>query len=235
MNNINESHSKIPEYPINYELYPLSKNAKFYEIELDAGDYLLIPKYWSHWIKSDPNTIAFSYLINDLIEMKNLENELINAMFSSEFYKGTLNINFSQNNFINDNLSNNFNLLLSETIDVSPVKKNRTFKKRIKNIKLLEILNLLKLNPHLYSYIGMNEIDDNNFYRNIFNFCNINNDVILDYRTFVWMNFDKSVDSGLHYDKYDSILYVVTGKKTVLLSSPYNIKFLYIEPMFMVE
>ena len=33
MNNINESHSKIQEYPINFEKFPLAKKAKFYEIE----------------------------------------------------------------------------------------------------------------------------------------------------------------------------------------------------------
>lgn len=235
MNNTFINHSIISEYPINYEKYPLARNAKFYEIELNVGDYLLIPKYWSHWIYSEPNTVAFSYIISDIFEIKNINNQLMNSMFSSEFYKDTLNVNFNLDEFKNNNLKNDFNLLLSETIDVSPVIKNKTFKKRINNLKFFDIKNLLLKNPNLYSYIGMNEIEDDSLYRKIPNFGNIYNEVFLNYRTFIWMNFDKPVNSGLHYDNIDSILHVVSGKKKVLLSSPYNLKFLYIEKMNMVE
>ena len=70
--------------------------------------------------------------------------------------------------------------------------------------------------------------DSNNLF-DIPNFDNIINDRSFTYIPRLWFNFDKCVDSGLHYDKQDSILYVLTGRKKVLLSHPQFLQYIYLD------
>ena len=50
----------------------------------------------------------------------------------------------------------------------------------------------------------------------------------------LWINLDKRVNSGLHYDGTNRVLYVVEGSKKVILAHPSQKKNLYIENMFRV-
>ena len=50
----------------------------------------------------------------------------------------------------------------------------------------------------------------------------------------IWISLDKKVNSGLHYDSTNRVLYVVEGSKKVILVHPNQGKNLYLENMFRV-
>ena len=228
------SHSLIDKYPINYEKFPNSRNVKFYEIELNAGDFLVIPKRWLHWVDSEPNTIAISYLIHDIKKVFS-NDEIISSILDSQFYKGNIKVDFDFNKFISEKYNERFEVFISEDMDLSPVIKDNKFKEKINDVKLKNIISYINNNKHLYFYIGMNNIErDDPFYK-IPNFDDLDYHSCFQYRTFLWINFNKSINSGLHYDSKDNILHVLHGKKRVLLSSPYNIPFLYIIPFNIIK
>jgi hypothetical protein len=120
-------------------------------------------------------------------------------------------------------------------MDVCPViKPSGNNNKIMFKAKLRDILNDKTL-INKYLYIGQQDItiydETNDFYNlfNIPNFDNIVNDMSFTYTPRLWFNFDKPVDSGLHYDKIDSILYVLTGRKKVLLSHPQFLQYIYLD------
>ena len=235
MNGFLKSHSIINEYPINYNIFPFSKKVKFYEIELNAGEFLVIPKLWLHWIESEADTVAFSFLISEITYY--FDCNIINSISkNSIFYKGKHIIDFHLDKFLDNNIDNFYNLYLSKNKDVSPVYKlNSKIKSRIHNIQLKNVLNIFKKQPNIFAYIGMNEVDKENSFYKIPNFDNINFDNILKYKTFLWMNLKNKINSGLHFDLDHSILFVVHGKKKVLLTNPCNKKFLYITPLNKID
>jgi hypothetical protein len=247
------NHSLIDSYPIDYNKFPLAKNYKYVEIILEPGDYLLIPKGWSHWIFSEPGTIAISYSINNNILGineknkvnkgtfgtfgENKDNIIFDSITKSLAHTGTFKCNYNLNykDFIYSSLNYNFKFICSDTMDVCPViKPSGNNNKIMFKAKLRDILNDKTL-INKYLYIGQQDItiydETNDFYNlfNIPNFDNIVNDMSFTYTPRLWFNFDKPVDSGLHYDKIDSILYVLTGRKKVLLSHPQFLQYIYLD------
>ena len=67
------------------------------------------------------------------------------------------------------------------------------------------------------------------------NFDNIVNDDTFFYTSRAWFNFHKPVDSGLHCDGNDNILYVLTGKKKVLLAHPEYNQYAYISELPIIK
>lgn len=248
------NHSLINSFPIDYNKFPLAKNYNYVEIILNPGDYLLIPKEWSHWIFSEPGTIAISYSINNILGKheknkvnkctagakgtfgENKDNIIFNSITKNLAHTGTYKCNYNLNykDFIYSSLNYDFKFICSDTMDVCPVIKPSGNNNKITfKAKLRDILND-KTYINKYLYIGQQNIDvydeTNDFYNlfNIPNFDNIVNDVSFTYTPRLWFNFDKPVDSGLHYDKIDSILYVLTGRKKVLLSHPQFLQYIYL-------
>jgi hypothetical protein len=260
------NHSLIDSFPIDYNKFPLATNYKYVEIILNPGDYLLIPNHWSHWVFSEPYTIAISYSINNerLYEDEknkvnnctlgtfgvNKDNIIFDSIAKNLAHTGTYKSNFNINykDFIYSTLNYNFKFICSDTTDVCPaIKPNMNNNKISFNAKLEDVIND-KTMINKYLYIGQHHIttpdittpdittpdDVNNYFYNLFdipNFDNIINDVSFSYTPRLWFNFDKPIDSGLHYDKADTILYVLTGKKKVLLSHPQFLQYIYLDKL----
>ena len=274
---IQGNHSLIDSFPIDYNKFPKATNYKYVEVILNPGDYLLIPNHWSHWIFSEPYTIAINYNINSNClsphEKKRVNNCTLGAIGENKdniifdsiaknlahagTYKSNYNINYKD--FIYSSLNYNFNFICSDTTDVCPVMKPHVNNNKIAfSAKLEDVLND-KFFFNKYLYIGQQNIsiydlkkapttikdttikdttikdttinganDSNNLF-DIPNFDNIINDISFTYIPRLWFNFDKRVDSGLHYDKQDSILYVLTGRKKVLLSHPQFLQYIYLD------
>lgn len=225
---MNDSHSKISEFPINYEQFPLAKNCVMHKVELYSGQYITIPSLWFHWVITEPNTLAISYRIS-LISFDNDDDIYTSFSQSIPLVKTTKNNNISYYNFITKSLKNNYEAIFSLTNDCSPVNKNNSIK-FFYNSTLENIISITKHKKY-YSYIGNHYIYDNDI---LFNYKNINNVINLnyskiDYKTTSWFTLDKQVDSGLHHDPTHNILYIVSGKKTIYLFHPKYKENLYIE------
>jgi hypothetical protein len=119
------NHSKITNFPIDYELYPKTKDVEFIEIDLYKNDYLFIPEGWIHWVISDPYTSAISYTIANIFDENT---KLFNHLKNLEYYigKGDPNINFDTNTYLNNNINNKFTVIFSDTYEVCPVNKNNS-------------------------------------------------------------------------------------------------------------
>jgi len=225
---LNETHSLINEYPVNYNNFPLSKYGKFFEIDLNKDEYLLIPKNWIHWVFTEPKCISLNYTINSIYDT-NTNNIIYDYLKKSIPFKGKhkqFNINYED--FVNRSLDYNFtNCLFTKSYhDHAPVKKpNQAKKILLDNKTLRQTLDYFK-DKDGYLYILPNLIEKNNIYYPEFidvpNFNNIN-ELKLQTDIHLWINFDKSVQMGLHYDVTDNILYVIEGKKKIFLLPPkYN-------------
>jgi hypothetical protein len=83
-----------------------------------------------------------------------------------------------------------------------------------------------------YKYIGQSE-SSNLFLNNLGNF--INNTDNFDYESNIWINLDKKVNSGLHFDSSDNILINFIGKKKVLLAHPDYRKYMYFQVLPIVD
>lgn len=229
------SHSRIIDYPINYELFPLAKKCNIYEIELKKNEYLLIPKRWFHWVYTEPNSIALSIEIDNISGDKN--NFLIDNIINNKPYKaigkGIIDVNYQD--FIKNLYEEKFKALLSSTTDLSPVYKNDKYKIFIDE-KLEDIINISK-STNMYSYIGAHHLSSNLFwtpYRNVDNFIDVN-DIILFNKNSIWFNLDKPIQSGLHNDYNDRILYLLEGSKKIYLIPPDQQRNLYITPFYRVK
>jgi hypothetical protein len=223
-------HSLIRKDPINYKEFALSNKCKFLYIELCKNEYLFIPKGWHHWIESDPYTLAFSYTVEFLNITPSAihDNKLIscinkNIPFCNKHNEDKYNINYDD--FINN--SDN----ITHIVEISKHKYlgriivpyiESTISLTTNNIK-----NIFQDKKNVDKYLYVSDASMNNVYSNydkIPNFNNILNDCTLinsHYKNSLWFNFDKNVNSGLHRDYDNNILYVICGKKKVLLTSPY--------------
>jgi hypothetical protein len=57
--------SKINDEPVNLKDFPLYKNAKYYECEVNAGEMLFFPIYWWHAVETDDFTTALVFFWDD--------------------------------------------------------------------------------------------------------------------------------------------------------------------------
>jgi hypothetical protein len=227
---INDCHSSITEYPIDYGKFPLAKNCEIHKVELVKNQYLFIPKGWFHWVFTEPNTLSVHYKINK-INFSDKNNEFFNSLKNNmPFYKTIyLNYNISYKDFINKSLNYSYRAIFSETDDCIPVQKNKTKKFFHENL-LKNIIDITIANNY-YTYIGNHKIEHNNVinkYNNIDNIIdpNIHNGIL--YEPSVWFTLNKRVNSGLHCDTTPNIINVLDGKKTIYLISPKFYHDLYI-------
>lgn len=251
------NHSLIDKFPIDYDRFPLAIDYKYVEIILNPHDYLVIPKYWSHWVFSEPYTFAVSYSINmnnmylneniryNKCKNENINNVIFNNLINNSAHTGTYisNYKFNYKQFIFNSINFNFNFKCSNTSDVCPVNKpSNNCNKYGFNANLNDVLNDSYFMDK-YLYIGQQstinfdkQIDNPN--ANILtipNFDNIVNEVSFSYIPRLWFNFDKPIDSGLHFDDTDSILYVLSGRKKVLLSHHSYNSYIYIKDMPVIK
>ena len=258
------NHSHINGFPINYSKFPLAKNYKYAEVILYPNDYLVIPRLWSHWVFSDPYTLAVSYNINkdkdklikfntDIIrhntsKIINKDNIIFSNLEKGLPHTGTYKCNSSINykDFINSSINLDFKFICSETEDVCPVIKPDTNYNKCTFIdNLNNVLNdSFFMDKHLYvgqhcttNFTAPNTapISPITNLLTMPNFDNIVNDDTFFYTSRAWFNFHKPVDSGLHFDGNDNILYVLTGKKKVLLAHPEYNQYAYISELPIIK
>jgi hypothetical protein len=220
-----DNHSIIISYPINYYSFPLAKNCKFIEIYLDANEYIFIPAYWMHWVFTEPYNLSMNYFIKIT---KDSDNFFFNNIKKKQPFKAKIdnNINFNFKDFFKKNLDNEFSICFNTKNHITPViKPNFNCVTFMKIISFRESLSI-KYKDY-YKYIGQN-INDNLFLNNLSNFIKDVNDNII-YKPSIWINFDKSINSGLHYDDKDNILINFIGKKKILLAHPDYRKYMYFQ------
>jgi hypothetical protein len=230
------NHSIINDFIINYKEFPLSKKYKTLKIKLIAGQYLFIPSNWTHWVFTEPNSISISYSINKMdINYNDDENKLFNSIIQKKPFIGKCNkYQINYDDYLKDNKNKIFKYVKSDNKEVSPVDKQYvTQNKYFCNDKLDYIINNFK---DKYKYIS-HDIDNNeesNKY-DIPNFNNILNSIKFNTEISIWINFDKKIDSGNHYDECDNIIYLLTGEKTIYLSPPGFNKYLYFSTMKLID
>jgi len=219
MNNLNEeskqsNHSIIIDFPIDYNLYPLTKDVDIIKIVLEKDEYLIMHPSWFHCVYTDPETIAVSYKIYDA-EGKDKDSVLYNSLINNIPIKCNGNeTNISYHDFINNSLNSNFRVILSKTYDCSPVIKDNNIKMCI-NDTLLNIIKYSK-KEDMYAYIGNETLKKNSFvedYTDIDKLIKLDDTISLKYNVNLWFNLEKNINSGLHHDQNAKILYVLTGKK----------------------
>jgi hypothetical protein len=229
------NHSMIIDYPINKKLFPNTDKVKFIELTLNKNEYLLIPDGWFHWVYTEPKTVAISFEIRRLEGNKN--NILFEHIVKNKYFKNKgLLYDINYNNFIDSILNEDVRALFSSTNDLSPVYKNEYFKtfetNKLKNIILINN----KFNYH--TYLGSLDLTSNPSWENfkvLRNFINFGNDIVVNYMPTVWINLDKRVNSGLHFDSTNRVLYVVEGQKKIILAPPEEKENLYLKNMFRVS
>jgi len=218
------NHSEILDYPINFNLYPKMKNINFIEIDLNKNEYLFIPSNWIHWVITEPETIAISFEIRN---MKDNNTILCNKFKDNDYYIGKgLDTEFNYKNFMLDNKNKTFKILFSEIDDCSPVIKNNN-NKYFKETTL-EKAYLESNKKNYYTYVGANDADRNNLIKSINNYINILEEDIFYYK-YLWLTLDKKIHSGMHFDSDNKILYVLEGRKKILLLPPSNLNNIYLK------
>ena len=184
-------HSLIRKDPINYKEFALSNKCKFLN-DIKVNDNKLIN------------------CINKNIPFYNKHNEDKYNINYDDFINNTKNIYYNIEVGKYKYLSRNLipyieSPLCFETNNIKSVSQDK------KNVdKYLYVSDTSMINRYVE-------------YKNIPNFNNILNDCELIKSHFdnsAWFNFDKNVNSGLHADYNDNILYIICGKKKVLLTSP---------------
>lgn len=225
---LTDNHSIIIDYPIDYNKFPLAKKCEFMEIELNEGEYVFIPENVLHWIFTEPYTIALSFSINE-IETNDINDILYNKIKTKVPFKAnSKKVSIDYKNFINKFQNEVFSVLYSDGYDSSPVyKPYERCKKFFEDDKLINIIKKNKKNGY-YSYVGQNKMTEKlSFFKEIKNFINVNDSLYMAYIPYLWLSINKPINSGLHYDAYDSLLYVLKGKKKVLLAKPNYEKYIY--------
>lgn len=228
------NHSVIKEYPIDITKYPLVKKVQFHEYILTENQYLFIPKLWSHWIVTDPYTLSYHYWCNKTspsipdIDYTDLfyDNICKKEPFTGEgMYTGS----FSIQDFIKENENHHVNVFYS-TEDFAPVlKEGQT--NDMKFFRTKTIKEVAENKENLPMYCMYNKFSDLTIYKDQHINSIINSDINLSYLPTVWFTLHNSTDSGLHCDPGNSIIYVRSGKKRVLLVNPIYMKYLYMSPM----
>jgi Cupin-like domain/JmjC domain, hydroxylase len=230
--NKNEVHSEIHHYPIDYEKYPLAKDCIEYTYEVNSGEFIIIPSGWHHWIFTEPNTLAISYTIRKM-NFVDLSNVFYKSMKESVPYVGKMDNKYDINyaKFFRASIDCSFVCMFSQNYKCCPVYKDydyNTFKYYSTLNNIIDISNYRKL----FAYVGMDNINKDNIlneYNDIKNF--IPNELydMVRYCCYIWFTLNNKIDSGLHYDSTQNILYVLDGKKTVRLFPPDCSEKLYIK------
>ena len=192
---------------LSFILYPGLLFASPTRITLNAGDTLLIPKNYWHWIRTDPGTYAINFscnkkdsipskpvTINSLIGDKDIN--IIKSVISR--YASKKNVNwdnslFSSLNYIIPSSFTKLDYFL--TLDGYIFKQNTNIKEEIKDISALSDIKAKYAQP------------GSEFHYNL------------------WLSFSEKQsllyhDTGLHYDSLDTFLYVIEGKKHITLYPP---------------
>lgn len=232
---INNCHSIINNYPIDFNSYPLVKNCRMYTVELLSNQYISIPKLWFHWIITEPNTLALSYKI-DYIEFSDIKNDFYLSFTQSKpFIKSINQIDIKYDEFISKSLDTSYRSIISESKDCSPVKKNNAFKYFHED----RLRNIINLSDKYFGYVGNNKISNENilfpYYKNIDYIIDSKYYTKINYDVGLWFSLNKQVDSGLHHDPTFNIIYVLDGKKTIYLFSPDCEPNLYIQEFPLIE
>jgi hypothetical protein len=228
-----DNHSSISSYPINYDKYPIAKNCKFIEIDLYENEYVFIPSNWMHWVFTEPFNVSMNYLISSIKYDKN-DNVFLNNIKRKEPFTNKIDnkINLCFKDFFQTILDDKFSISFSTSNHLSPVKKpDSNCKTFMKNMHVRECLSMEYRD--YYKYIGQNRYN-NTYLNNLSNFITDANNNI-NYNSSVWINLDKSVNSGLHYDNQDNILVNFIGKKKVLLAHPDYRKYMYFEKLPLID
>ena len=224
-------HSTIINYPIDYTLFPNAKNVIFHEYIITPKEYLFIPHHWFHWIFSEPYTVSSHYIFyNHNIKSHNDDQEEYSDLFYNDIVdnqpftgKSMKDLPFNINDLLTSTFK--FRALCSNEYDVSPLKKQDS---QHKYLKIDTISNLLKESKekNIYAYVGKNSIDKT---LDIYNDMNniIHSSYTYHYEPTLWFTIDKPVQSGLHFDSYSSLIYILSGQKKVLLAEPTHINNLY--------
>ena len=197
--NIKYAHfSKIDK--VNYILYPKLLLTSPQRYILKAGDALVIPKEWWHWVKTTERSFSINFWFKDNIYNKPFET------------KYTTNINFN-------NLKN-LKVGVWNTIDN---KKNyyttldKFFKLNKKNEYIITLDDyVLSSHNYLLKESIKNQVKLPNIVKNYKGEYNYN----------VWITSNYS-DTGLHYDDNDGIMCCLFGTKEVILYPPSDTKYLY--------
>ena len=229
---MNQAHSEIHDYPIDYKLFPLAKECEELTIVVNEGEYLIIPYGWHHWVFTDPKTLSISYTITN-IEFNNIDNVFYDSLVNNIPYVGKMKnrINITYESFYNSALGKRCCCIFSETNQCCPVYKTYKHNTFECNGILNNIVNITN-HHNFYTYIGMEPIREDSIlheYNKIETFIDEPIYDKIEYEAFLWFTLDKEVDSGLHYDSTSNIIYVIEGKKTVRLFHPDQRKNLYIK------
>lgn len=184
-----------------YPKYIFSHPQKY---TLYAGDALIIPKKWWHWVKSYENTFSVNYWYD-----KDIKNIFEYPDKKENFIK---KIDILNNERVKRYLFN-FNILEGNENNIKNIDMTTFLKEKKENIYLIT-LDAFIYNDFIKSYLKdiiehPKIIVDNKI--NNYNF---------------WYS-PKKMDTGLHYDDNNGILCVLSGKKTVYLYPPSDIKYLY--------
>ncbi len=227
---INDCHSQITNFPIDFEAFPLVKNCTMHKVELTKGQYLFMPKNWFHWIFTEPESLSVHHKINN-INFANTDNDFYNSLKNNiPFYKKNyIECNVSYKDFISNSLEDTYRALFSTTEDCIPVQKNNL--KKFFHFNTLKNIIGINFQNNFHTYIASQKVYKNNILNEFSNIENIidkkfyNN---ISYEPSVWLTLDKKVNSGLHCDTTPNLIYMIEGKKTIYLFSPDSYPNLYI-------
>jgi len=227
-----DNHSLIPSYPINYYNFPLAKNCQFIEIDLYENEYIYIPSDCMHWVFTEPFNLSMNYFISSI--RHNNENLFFKNLKKKQPFKNKINnnINFTFKDFLRENLDYKFSVAFSSINHMVPVKKP--------NLNCISFFKIMSIRESLaseyknyFKYIAQNEFNEPYLYK-LENFITDVKDNI-NYSAGIWINFDKSINSGLHYDSIDNILVNFIGKKKILLAHPNYRKYMYFEDLPIID
>lgn len=229
------NHSLIISYPINYYKFPLAEHCQFIEIDLNENEYVFIPANWMHWVFTEPYNISMNYFITNINYFKmNNDNFLSQNINKKIPFKGEVQnkLNLSYKDFLSKNLDNKFKFVYSTTSHCVPIKKpgytNITY------FKYNSLRDFLTSDyKKFFTYIPQNFINDT-YLNKLENFIADIDDKI-NYEPSIWINFDKNINSGLHYDDDNNIIINFVGKKKILLAKPDDRKYMYFKVMEVIN
>jgi hypothetical protein len=229
------NHSLIISYPINYYKFPLAEHCQFIEIDLNENEYVFIPANWMHWVFTEPYNISMNYFINNIKCLKIEKDNLFYQNIKKKIpFKGEVQnkLNLSYKDFLSKNLDNKFSFIYSTTSHCVPIKKPGFT--NISYGKFNSLRDFLSSDyKNFFTYIPQNIINDT-YLNKLENFIADIDDKIL-YKSSIWINFDKNINSGLHFDAHDNILINFVGKKKILLAKPDDRKYMYFEVMEVID
>ena len=162
------------------------------------------------------------------------KNKLFNSIIQKKPFIGKCNkYQINYDDYLKDNKNKIFGYLESDKEEISPLYKIYVSQNIYFYYNNLDyIINNFK---DKYKYIITHISKEESYKYDIPNFNNILNSIKFNTDISIWINFDKKIDSGNHYDECDNIIYLLTGKKTIYLSPPGFNKYLYFSPMKLID